>query len=134
MTIETMTREFRYGELRLGDPNPKLSIEEVRAAFSVSYPEISTATGDWTGGCWQQTRVPLREGRGHEGMKKAAVLAKLSHVTEGRNGETSGTVRKFKTCPEFQQACHILARALERNRYGRKPPTTKAPAGLVIPG
>jgi PRTRC genetic system protein C len=44
MTIETMTREFRYGELRLGDPNPKLSVEEVRAAFSASYPEISTAT------------------------------------------------------------------------------------------
>jgi PRTRC genetic system protein C len=44
MTIETMSREFRYGELRLGDPNPKLSIEEVRTAFAVSYPEISTAT------------------------------------------------------------------------------------------
>ena len=44
MTIETMTREFRYGELRLGDPNPKLTIDEVRTAFSVSYPEISTAT------------------------------------------------------------------------------------------
>jgi PRTRC genetic system protein C len=44
MTIETMSREFRYGELRLGDPNPNLSIEEVRAAFSASYPEISTAT------------------------------------------------------------------------------------------
>ena len=38
-----MTREFRYGDLRLGDPNPKLTIEEVRAAFSASYPEISTA-------------------------------------------------------------------------------------------
>jgi PRTRC genetic system protein C len=44
MTIETMTREFRYGELRLGDPNPKLTIDEVRTAFSASYPEISTAT------------------------------------------------------------------------------------------
>lgn len=44
MTIETMSREFRYGELRLGDPNPKLTIDEVRAAFSASYPEISTAT------------------------------------------------------------------------------------------
>ena len=43
MTIETMTREFRYGDPRLGDPNPKLTIEEVRAAFSASYPEISTA-------------------------------------------------------------------------------------------
>jgi PRTRC genetic system protein C len=29
MTIETMTREFRYDGVRLPDPNPKLSIEEV---------------------------------------------------------------------------------------------------------
>jgi PRTRC genetic system protein C len=43
MTIETMTREFRYDSVRLPDPNPKLSIEEVRTAFSATYPEIATA-------------------------------------------------------------------------------------------
>jgi len=44
MTIETMDREFRYDNLRLPDPNKKLSIEEVRTAFSATYPEIATAT------------------------------------------------------------------------------------------
>ena len=44
MTIETMDREFRYDNLRLPDPNRKLSIEEVRTAFSATYPEIATAT------------------------------------------------------------------------------------------
>ena len=34
MTIETMAREFRYDELRLPDPNPRLSVDEVRTAFS----------------------------------------------------------------------------------------------------
>jgi PRTRC genetic system protein C len=43
MTIETMTREFRYDSVRLPDPNPKLSIDEVRTAFSATYPEIATA-------------------------------------------------------------------------------------------
>ena len=43
MTIETMTREFRYDSVRLPDPNSKLSIEEVRTAFSATYPEIATA-------------------------------------------------------------------------------------------
>jgi len=43
MTIETMDREFRYDGVRLPDPNPKLSIEEVRTAFSATYPEIATA-------------------------------------------------------------------------------------------
>jgi len=44
MTIETMDREFRYDNLRLPDPDRKLSIEEVRAAFSATYPEIATAS------------------------------------------------------------------------------------------
>ena len=44
MTIETMEREFRYDNLRLPDPNKKLGIEEVRTAFSATYPEIATAS------------------------------------------------------------------------------------------
>ena len=44
MTIETMEREFRYDNLRLPDPNKKLSIDEVRTAFSATYPEIATAS------------------------------------------------------------------------------------------
>ncbi len=44
MTIETMDREFRYDNLRLPDPNKKLSVEEVRLAFSATYPEIATAS------------------------------------------------------------------------------------------
>ena len=44
MTIETMDREFRYDNLRLPDPNRTLSIDEVRAAFSATYPEIATAS------------------------------------------------------------------------------------------
>ena len=44
MTIETMEREFRYDNLRLPDPNKRLSIEEVRTAFSATYPEIATAS------------------------------------------------------------------------------------------
>jgi len=43
MTIETMVREFRYDEIRLPDPNPRLSVDEVRTAFSATYPEIATA-------------------------------------------------------------------------------------------
>ena len=43
VTIETMAREFRYDGVRLPDPNPKLNVEEVRTAFSATYPEIATA-------------------------------------------------------------------------------------------
>ncbi len=44
MTIETMEREFRYDHVRLPDPNRKLSVDEVRAIFAATYPEIATAS------------------------------------------------------------------------------------------
>src|SRR5260370_39053193 len=42
MTIETMAREFRYEGLRLPDPNSKLTVDEVRAAFSATDQELAT--------------------------------------------------------------------------------------------
>jgi PRTRC genetic system protein C len=44
MTIETMTREFRYDNLRLPDIGQKLTVEEIRTAYSATYPEIATAS------------------------------------------------------------------------------------------
>jgi PRTRC genetic system protein C len=43
MTIEKMTREFRYDGLRLADPNERLTVDEVKTAYSATYPEITTA-------------------------------------------------------------------------------------------
>jgi PRTRC genetic system protein C len=43
MTVEKMTREFRYYGLHLADPNERLSVDEVKVAYSATYPEITTA-------------------------------------------------------------------------------------------
>ena len=67
-------------------------------------------------------------------MTKKSVLRELQRVIEGRTGKTSEIVREFKTCPQFQQSCQILAQALQHNTYGRKRSALKAPAGLVPPG
>ncbi|HEX7424869.1 MAG TPA: PRTRC system protein C, partial [Terriglobales bacterium] len=36
--------EFRYDNLRLPDIGQKLTVEEVRTAYSATYPEIATAS------------------------------------------------------------------------------------------
>jgi len=43
MKIEKLEREFSYNGLRLADPNPNLTVEEVRNLYAISYPEITTA-------------------------------------------------------------------------------------------
>ncbi len=44
MNIKVIEREFVYHGTSLADPNPKLSIEEVRSFYANQFPELITAT------------------------------------------------------------------------------------------
>ena len=41
--IEKMTREFVFNGIKLPDPNPAATVENVREVFALTYPEITTA-------------------------------------------------------------------------------------------
>ncbi len=43
MNIKVVEREFLYHGTSLADPNPKLSIEEVRSFYANQFPELTTA-------------------------------------------------------------------------------------------
>ena len=43
MKIETLTREFRYNGVLLPDPNPSLSVDQVRDFYATVHPDITTA-------------------------------------------------------------------------------------------
>jgi PRTRC genetic system protein C len=44
MTVEPLKREFYFGSIRLPDISPKLTVEDVQAAYSTQYPDIATAS------------------------------------------------------------------------------------------
>jgi PRTRC genetic system protein C len=44
LKVETLTREFAYNGVKLPDPNPELSVEEVRDMYVATYPELATAS------------------------------------------------------------------------------------------
>jgi PRTRC genetic system protein C len=43
LTITKMTRLFTFNGIRLPDPNPNMSVDEVKALYSAQYPELATA-------------------------------------------------------------------------------------------
>jgi PRTRC genetic system protein C len=43
LTIAKMTRLFTFNGIRLPDPNPNMSVDEVKALYSAQYPELATA-------------------------------------------------------------------------------------------
>jgi len=45
MLSETrLSREFSYNGVRLPDPNPSMTVEEVRQFYAAQYPDITTAS------------------------------------------------------------------------------------------
>jgi len=43
MKIECVRREFSFNGVRLPDPNPSMTIDQVRDCYCQVYPEITTA-------------------------------------------------------------------------------------------
>jgi PRTRC genetic system protein C len=43
LTVTKMTRVFQFQGIRLPDPNPEMSAEEVKAFYAAQYPELATA-------------------------------------------------------------------------------------------
>lgn len=43
MERQRLLREFTYNGMKLPDPNPTLSLEQVREIYSPAYPELTTA-------------------------------------------------------------------------------------------
>ena len=46
ISIATLTREFTYNGMRLADPGPAFTPDQVRDLYSAQYPELTTATVD----------------------------------------------------------------------------------------
>ena len=44
LQASTLPREFLYQGSRIPDPDPKMSVEQIRELLTPSYPEIATAT------------------------------------------------------------------------------------------
>jgi PRTRC genetic system protein C len=41
--VRTLSRSFSYNGLKLPDPDPRMTAEEVKSLYSHQYPELATA-------------------------------------------------------------------------------------------
>lgn len=43
ISVTKMTRLFQFNGIRLPDPNPAMSVDDVKALYAAQYPELATA-------------------------------------------------------------------------------------------
>src|SRR2546427_9785655 len=68
-------------------------------------------------------------------ITREAVLAELALMAEGHHPECQKITGRFVRCPQFQQACNILADAIqmESYRYPARRDQIPAPPGWLLP-
>lgn len=44
LQLKPMVRQFSYNGVKLPDPNPSMTVEQVRAQYVPRYPDITTAS------------------------------------------------------------------------------------------
>ena len=44
LKVEVLVREFQYNGIRIPDPSPELSVDQVRDLLTPQFPEIATAS------------------------------------------------------------------------------------------
>ena len=46
MEVATLTRKFKYNGIDLPDPNPGMTVEEVRELYAMQFPELTNSSVD----------------------------------------------------------------------------------------
>jgi hypothetical protein len=67
MKVERLVREFSYNGVRLPDPNPKLTVDEVR---SPPIPGYRYGAHHWAGSCRRQAALPVHASHRLEGVTR----------------------------------------------------------------
>ncbi len=76
-----LTREFRYNGVRLADPSPNFTLEQVRDFYANTYPEILNAEIDGPAIEGEQQVYSFRRAVGTKGNELAALREKISDGT-----------------------------------------------------
>ena len=73
LTVTKMTRIFQFQGIRLPDPNPEMSVEEVKALYAAQYPELATAVVNGPEAAGDKMRFPCRSVRHSQQCKRLSI-------------------------------------------------------------
>ena len=73
LKTSSLPREFVFNGSRIPDPDPRMSIDQVRDLLTPSYPGNCYRNDDWTGGYGNQPALLLLQSHRVEGLSHAPV-------------------------------------------------------------
>ena len=139
LKAEALLREFHYNGVRIPDPGPELTVEQVRDLLTPQYPEIATASvsgPEATGSVLRYTFSRAIGTKARTMPSKVTTAADLlalfaAKATAPPPESRQILVRHFQ-CKESLKATHCLTEAMDRYAANDGDPLP-APADLLPP-
>jgi ubiquitin len=145
MESKILSRYFELNGQKLPDPDPRLSVEEVRNLYEHISTHISpppqSPDRKWSETSWSIASRQLSAQRGDpmsrnpksKEVTKQAVPAELDNLRQGRQARYQTLLGRFVRCPDWQRAAALCAAAVEASARAYNVTPLDAPAGWLPP-
>jgi PRTRC genetic system protein C len=132
LTVAKMARLFSFNGVRLPDPNPKMTVDEVKALYATRYPELATAVGERAGGRGRQDALHVRAGDRKQGLGHAKESLQASVGGHCRPAATGGwTSHSSRHTTDEVHGMSTVAASIRV--YGSSPPFGLTPTPHIGP-
>jgi PRTRC genetic system protein C len=139
LTVSTMSRCFHFLGVRLPDPNPAMSVDEVKAFYTAQYPELATAVvngpeavgisyGTRLTGPWAAKGNPMSRR-----VTDEEVLRELEALARGHHQQQQTPLMRFARCSDWQKAAEAILNSLQHYRHRRSVARLSPPSGWLPP-
>lgn len=125
MQTTQLTREFRYNGVRLADPSPNFTLEQVRDFYANTYPEILNADIDGPAVEGAQQVYTFRRAVGTKGNDLAALREQIASDTIGSKLRTKLIPASHLNHP----VAELLRKTTQRYQRGR----ARAQSAQLVP-
>ena len=119
MQATQLTREFRYNGVRLADPSPTFTIEQVRDFYANTYPEVLNADIDGPTVEGPQQVYTFRRAVGTKGNDLAALRQQIANGSLYQSGGTALPAGSLNH-PAARVLLHATRRFYDGNANARR--------------
>jgi PRTRC genetic system protein C len=139
LKTEVLLREFLYNGVRIPDPGPELTVDQVRDLLTPNYPEIATASVSGPEDTGSVLRYTFSRAIGSKGWAVATakitpdeLIALFAAKATAPAGEAEQLLVRHLKCKESVDLSRIVTEAMDRYAGTNSQPLP-APAELLPP-
>jgi PRTRC genetic system protein C len=115
LTVSKMTRISQFQGIRFPDPNPTMTVDEVKALYAAQYPELATQSQTARKPSATRCAIPSSRQSAVTGISMESslsnleqVLRELEYLAQDQHPDQQTPLMRFTRCADWQRAAEMI--------------------------